>query len=361
MKQQIENHYLLMVLKQPSVVVQFSVEQWNVLLFQAKQAGMLATLANCFQQQQVWQQLPEAVQGQCQDAMQFAQYLQRNACWEINRLRRVLYPAGYQMTLLKGAAYLYHKIPVSEGRLLADVDLLFNEADLPAIETLLIANGWECAKQNEYDKAYYRQWMHELPPYRHRERLYDVDIHHRILPRTSRLNPDPSLLLTASISLAEPGLNTLCFPDMVLHAVVHLGYDADYHNRIRDLYDIDQLLRYGEQHVPDFWLQLQERALKLGVTLPLIDILWLLEQFFATPVNELLLRGLPKNTTRTFQRIKYWALPEAMLPLARGQKRIQKQIASQLLYLRSHWLKMPLLLLLNHLSRKAWMRVTGKA
>ncbi|WP_163834863.1 nucleotidyltransferase domain-containing protein [Spartinivicinus ruber] len=360
MKQRAEHHYLLNAIKEPSSVVPFSVAQWNILLFQAKQAGMLATLTNCFQQQQVWDQLPEQVQGQCQDALQFAKYLQRNARWEINRLRRILYPAGYQITLLKGAAYLFHNIPVSEGRLLADVDLLFAEEDLPTIESLLVDNGWACAKQNEYDKAYYRQWMHELPPYRHRERLYDVDIHHRILPRTSRLNPDPSLLLNAAVPLTEPGLNTLCFPDMVLHAVVHLGYDADYHNRIRDLYDIDQLLKYGEQHVADFWLQLQERAVKLGVTSPLVDILWLLQQFFATSVNEKLLAELSRQPT-PIQRMKYWAMPEAILPLARGQARLQKKLACQLLYLRSHWLKMPPLLLLHHLSRKAWMRATGKA
>lgn len=361
MNQLIENNCLLSTLKQPANVLSFSVEQWNELLFQAKQTGMLATLANCFRQNQLWEQLPESVQGQCQDAIHFAQYLQRNANWEINRIRRLLYPEGYTMTLLKGAAYLQHGLSFSKGRLLADVDLMFAEEDLPAVEALLTENGWKSSKSQVYDNEYYRRWMHELPPYRHQQRLYDVDIHHRILPRTSRLNPEPELLLAAAVPLAEPGLNTLCFTDMVLHTVVHLGYDADYNNRIRDLYDIDQLIRYGQSNIPDFWEQLEERAFKLGVVLPLIDILQLLLQLFSTPIDEQFVTRLTKTNTGILQRVKYWAIPEAIVPLTRGQRRLQKRIACQLLYIRSHWIKMPPLLLLSHLSRKAWMRLSKQA
>jgi hypothetical protein len=36
-------------------------------------------------------------------------------------------------------------------------------------------------------------------------------------------------------------------------------------------------------------------------------------------------------------------------------------VASELLYIRSHWLKMPLHLLIPHLARKSWMQFTGKS
>ena len=35
-------------------------------------------------------------------------------------------------------------------------------------------------------------------------------------------------------------------------------------------------------------------------------------------------------------------------------------LARWLLYLRSHWLKMPLQLLMPHLARKAWLRLSGQ-
>ena len=54
-----------------------------------------------------------------------------------------------------------------------------------------MAHGWLRMKIDPYDDRYYRVWMHEIPPLRHRERKTEIDLHHTILPRTSRLKPDP--------------------------------------------------------------------------------------------------------------------------------------------------------------------------
>ena len=45
-------------------------------------------------------------------------------------------------------------------------------------------------KSDPYDDAYYRRWMHELPPLIHRERDRMIDVHHTILPLTARITPD---------------------------------------------------------------------------------------------------------------------------------------------------------------------------
>ena len=47
--------------------------------------------------------------------------------------------------------------------------------------------GWERVKAADgYDDAYYRRWMHELPPLIHRDRDRMIDVHHTILPLTAR-------------------------------------------------------------------------------------------------------------------------------------------------------------------------------
>ena len=48
--------------------------------------------------------------------------------------------------------------------------LLAERGGLKDAEEMLLAAGWEWVKEDAYDDAYYRQWMHELPPMIHTER-----------------------------------------------------------------------------------------------------------------------------------------------------------------------------------------------
>ena len=75
----------------------------------------------------------------------------------------------------------------------ADVDLLVPESALGAVEQALAARGWQTKELSPYDQHYYREGTHELPPMTHVERDVEVDLHHSILPRTSRLKPDSAL------------------------------------------------------------------------------------------------------------------------------------------------------------------------
>ncbi|HQA68885.1 MAG TPA: nucleotidyltransferase family protein, partial [Aggregatilineales bacterium] len=83
------------------------------------------------------------------------------------------------------------------------IDILVPRHAIETVEVYLTHAGWLGAHTNPYDERYYREWMHEIPPLRHRERGTEIDIHHRLLPRTSRLDSDPAPLFAAARALAD--------------------------------------------------------------------------------------------------------------------------------------------------------------
>ena len=82
-----------------------------------------------------------------------------------------------------------------------DIDIMVPEALLGDVEVALLAHGWAHIKFSDYDQRYYRKWSHELPPLVRQQRKTVVDVHHTILPRTSRLRPDVAKLWQQSLDL----------------------------------------------------------------------------------------------------------------------------------------------------------------
>src|SRR5690606_29818819 len=122
------------------------------------------------------------------------------------------------------------------GRFSSDIDILVDRAELQLAEATLMAAGWEPMKIAAYDQRYYRDWMHELPPLRHGERGTVIDVHHTILPLTSRLKPDAARLVAAARPV-DGVIHVLDAPDMLLHSAVHLFQDGEIRGYLRDLLD----------------------------------------------------------------------------------------------------------------------------
>ena len=157
---------------------------------------------------------------------------------------------------------------------------------LEQAESLLRLHGWVTADPDPYDQRYYRQWMHELPPMRHVQRLSVLDVHHNILPTTARQHPDAAKLLAAAQPLvAHPGVFVLAPADMVLHSAVHLFNDGEFEHGLRDLCDLDSLLRqFGCES--GFWDELQQRAEVMDLVRPLYYALRYTRRFLDTPVPD---------------------------------------------------------------------------
>jgi len=236
--------------------------------------------------------------------------------------------------LLKGTAYAAAGLSPSVGRAIGDLDILVPRERVEEAETALLAAGWEWVKPDPYDDLYYRQWMHELPPLIHRDRDKMIDVHHTVLPLTARITPDAAAMLADSIAL-ENGLRILSPQDMVCHAAAHLFADGDLAGGMRNLWDIHCLL--GEFGFDG----LAARAARHGLGSAVARAARQANRLYGTPIPET------------------WRVWDSMDPLfvrrltARdGWGRSTRKLVQLGFYLRSHWLRMPPLMLARHLWTK---------
>ncbi len=227
---------------------------------------------------------------------------------------------------------------------------------LEAVERKLLIYGWVPSHRDAYDQRYYRQWMHELPPFQHVKRQSILDVHHSILPQTARLHPDPEQLRTAAVRVeGYADVRVLCPEDMVLHSATHLFHDGELEHGLRDLVDLDLLLRHFSDSA--FWDRLVPRAERLELLRPLFYALRYATRLLATPVPahviEAAAAGRPANALRG---VMDQLFTKGLMPHHPMSDAAFTGLARWTLYVRSHYLRMPPHLLLPHLARKAVRR-----
>jgi len=317
--------------------------EWGALIPSAEEARLLPRLASDAQRMGLTSGLPDWTRGRLTSALVRGQEFERAVKWEIDRVHRALLPAGLRPVFLKGAAYIAAGLPCGVGRVVADVDILVPEAELPRAQVALQQHGWEFEPLEPYDERYYREWMHELPPMRNRDRGTMLDVHHRILPKTGRIHPPTERLLEEAREVS--GISVLSPEHMVLHAAAHLFQDGEVAGALRDVVDLRDLIeQFGQD--PAFESRLVAEAKVLGLGRPL---------FYAVRYARL------AGCTIDFAGVGPWK-PSA--PLLAGMDHLVEQTLTRpdttsgslgafALYTRSHWLKMPVGLLLRHVTRKA--------
>lgn len=310
---------------------------WNALIAAARAERLIGTLAHRL----AGHTAPPRVAAILDDARRDSDQQRVQALWEAEMARRALDPLGIPVVLLKGNAFLAAGLEAGRGRFVGDLDILVPRAALEAAEAALLAAGWERMKDADgYDDLYYRRWMHELPPLIHRSRDRMIDVHHTILPPTARPTPDAAALIADSVAL-ESGLRVLSPPDMVVHAAAHLFADGDLAGGLRNLWDIDRLLReFDSAH---FRGALRERARRHQLERHVKRALRLSARLYGTPVDATY-AGRWRAPDRLF---------EARLLARNGWGREERPALRLAFYLRSHWLRMPPLLLARHLWVKA--------
>jgi hypothetical protein len=341
-------------LRDPLAVLRWGLPEWELLIRQARRADLLARLAALLEDADGLSEVPEAPRAHLEAGRTVWLAQEEAVRREVRYVCAALSRAGVEGILLKGAAYLFAGLPAARGRLYADVDLLVPRAALGEVESALMLQGWATTHHHPYDQRYYRRWMHELPPLQHATRLTVVDVHHAILPPTARVKPDSAKLWAASRRVPGwPALRLLAPADMVLHSATHLFFNEEFSHGLRDLTDLDSLLRhFGQQ--PGFWDGLADRAAELELTRPLYYALRYATQMLATPVPPQallaaraggppgMLGGLMDSLFRRVLQPDHPSTADAMTP-----------IAQRALYVRAHWLRMPPLLLAYHLTVKA--------
>ena len=303
---------------------------WTALIAMARAEQLIGTLAYRLDGLPV----PETVADLLADARAAAEQGRRAALWEAEMARRALAPLGGAVLLLKGTAYVAAGLLAGRGRSIGDLDILVPRDALDEVEAALLASGWEWVKPDPYDDAYYRRWMHELPPLIHRERDRMIDVHHSILPLTARPTPDAAMLIADRVALGN-GLAVLSPPDLIVHAAAHLFADGDLAGGLRNLWDIHCLIE-------EFGIAgLEARARHHG--------LWLAVSRGARHAHRLYGTDIPDHW-------RQWDGVDALIGrrlLARdGWGRAIRPATRFGFYLRSHWLRMPPVLLARHLWTK---------
>ena len=327
---------LARALADPSSVATLDGAGWQDLLTMARAELLSASLAHRLD----GIPKPEAAQRFLEDAK--ASYAQGRlvALWEVEMARRALGDLGVPVVLLKGSAFIAAGLAAGQGRFVGDLDILVPRAELDRVEAALLGAGWEWVKPDPYDDAYYRRWMHELPPLIHRDRDRMIDVHHTILPLTARPTPDADALIADSITLPN-GLRMLNSDDMICHAAAHLFADGDLSGGMRNLWDIRCL-------VDDFGVAgLAERARRHGLTSAVRRALRLSHALYGTQ--------LPDGWVRSASDDDLYL---RRLTARDGWGRQTRPVTRLGFYVRSHWLRMPPLMLARHLWTK-WRKEAG--
>ncbi len=256
-------------LRDPRSLASLGEPEWDRVLRGYRRKGLLPALAFAVDSAGLSSALPRKVREHLLAARLEGDAHARVIRWEANRIRRALRDLRVDVVVLKGAAYVLAGLPPGRGRLVQDLDVMVPKEKLPEVERALLEAGWEWANEDPYDQRYYRAWMHELPPLRHRTRDTLLDVHHTILPETGRLRPDARKLFEQARPIGEPGFLVLAPVDMVLHAAAHMLSDETLGGAVRDLVDLDALLRHFAAAEPGFWDRLVPRARELDLSRPL--------------------------------------------------------------------------------------------
>ena len=350
------------LIRQPGEAAGLSPADWNRLIRLARREFVLGRLAATLADEAaIWSGLPEKVRAIMQGALREVAFRQTRLMWEVDRLAYALRGLDTPVLLLKGAAYLGAGLQAGRGRIAADLDILTDRSHLQLIEDALTAHGFAPEPHDDYDEQYYRAWMHELPPLRHQARGTVIDVHHAILPLTARPRPDTGLLLAASVACGETGFRRLGDHDLFIHSAVHLFHDGEFINGLRNLIELhDLIVEFGQR--PGFFEGLMARARSLGLARYAAYGLRQAHRLLAAPVPATVMASAkadlpPPPMLWLMDGLFGQALMAVDLP--RGRPRVM--LAQRLLYLRSHWLRMPPVMLTRHLARKSLKRWTGKA
>ena len=347
---------LLKILHEPRAAASLSLKDWDLLIRQARQFDLLGRIGALLEECELLEVVPTQPREHLLWGRVAAQRHELAVHAEIAHVQKALDSVGVPVILLKGAAYAIAKLPPAGGRFFSDIDILVPKESLNAVEAALLMHGWTASHHDAYDEHYYRAWMHELPPMQHVKRMTVIDVHHAIVPQTAPVQPDPIKLRAAARSI-EGFANLLVLgpADMVLHSAVHLFHDGEFDHGLRDLVDIDALLRhFGSRS--EFWNELVQRAEEMQLSRPLFYALRYAERFLKTPVptsarqaanaakpNPLLLHCMDALFRRGIVGGEPWNPEHPAL------------LSHFLLYVRANALRMPPLLLARHLFHKAFL------
>lgn len=334
---------LLNTLQAPERCSELDAHAWDHLIRTARSARLLGTLATRVGAIVPIDQLEAAVERQLRAGSVEAHFRRQKVRYLLSAIAPLMGSTAAPCILLKGAAYIAQGMEMADGRLPADVDVMVPRAALDAVERSLLAAGWQYEKLRPYDEVYYRMWSHELPPLRSPGQALELDLHHTILPPLGRLKPDTEALFRAAVPIAGTTFGVLAPADQTLLAAAHLFHDSDCTNRLRDLVDIDGLLRAFSAVDSGFWHELDAHARLHHLGRPLWYALTFAQAWLGTPIPPEAAAAIDAYRPSRTAASLVTALIQRTLPPIHpdGESTRDRRWASRTLLARATWLRMP--------------------
>ena len=342
-------------MRDPRHVLGLGPADWNALLDCAGRHALLGRLAVVVEDAGLLAELPQVAQDLLADSAAMTRANQTMQRYEANRVQHALRGMDIPVVLLKGGAYLMAGLPPSRGRLSGDLDILVPRERIEQVEQALLAQGWQSPVMDAYDQRYYREWSHQIPPLRHVERKSELDVHHTIAPPTGRAGPDTQAILRDARPLTDGGLRVLCPPDMVLHSAVHL-FNEQMTMALRDLIDMHDLLsHFGGDEA--FWPELANHAAKHNLQGPLYYCTRYCRRFLGTSIPAGTLGQIEAFAPNPLaRRVMDWLVAATLVHEHPDRQSPGARFARWLLFVRSHWLRMPPAMLIRHILVKTFRR-----
>jgi hypothetical protein len=343
----------LPVLRDPAWALSWSLPEWESALRSSRRLRLLARLAESLEGAQLLARVPPPPRRHLIAEQRLSRWRTTSMTWALEQIAIALRDKPYPLVLLKGGAYIGQDLPIAAGRLPSDLDILVPRAHLDDAVARLIEAGWQEQPLDEHDRRYYYEWSHEVPPMRHALHGIELDLHHNILPPVADVHVDADLLLATVRPSRWQGWSVLAPVDQLLHSAAHLFFDSEPRDRVRDLVDMDGLMRHFGSDA-SFWEGLPDRALELGLEEPFALAMHFTHSWLGTPIPPAVLEEAramgPSKARRTWlvplmARILTPADPDAGEPAS-------QRLAATIILARYHWHRMPMKLLIPHLWHK---------
>lgn len=344
----------LRALGDPQQVTRWTLADWERVVRLGRRLRLLARLTECLASAGLLDQVPPQPRHHLISEMRLSRWRTNAMVWVLERMAVTLQGIDYPLVLLKGAAYIGQNLPIAKGRLPSDVDILVPKAHITDAQERLRKAGWIETTLDKHDQRYYHEWSHEVPPMSHPLHGVELDLHHNIQPPIARMAVDADMLLQRIQPSIWPAWHVLDPLDQVLHSAVHLFQDSDIRDRLRDLVDLDGLMRHFGAQSPRFWTDLPQRAVELGLSEPLALACHFCRHWLLTPIPTDAISAIESAGPSGIKRA--WLLPllaQVLTPTEPDAYPSAAQgFAATLLLARHHYGRMPLNLLIPHTWHK---------
>ena len=354
---------LVLLLRAPTIISRYSNRDWNLLLQQAHASDMLARVEAIIKAHDLLEHVPDQIKRHFASEEVKIKHLHVQVKEEVRLLNRVFSEHNISPIYLKGTAYLLNDLPLASSRMFGDIDILLDKNEIADIEHALKYHGWFSQKTDDHDQAYYRDYMHEIPPMQNIERGAILDIHHNILPICNNNTIEIAALtqhkkqvnqqLTAKASALEYVLSPEA---LFMHSAIHLFHEGEFDKGLRGLSDLDLLFSDFSENEADFSQRLISLAQEIHQQKSLYFAWHYLQLIFERSLNK-----IANEYVSSYQRnnkpakINDFIFCFQLDVHHQTTRSWQFTLSSQLAYWRGHLLRMPIRLLIPHLLKKSWL------